>query len=58
MKEDLDLSGDRYEWLLSAFYVTYIVSGPLHRWRNREHSADRLPALSMVHAAVEGVSST
>ncbi|KAI5849188.1 major facilitator superfamily domain-containing protein [Tricharina praecox] len=25
MKEDLDLSGDRYEWLLSAFYVTYIL---------------------------------
>jgi len=26
MKEDLDLRGDRYEWLLSVFYVTYIVS--------------------------------
>jgi hypothetical protein len=25
MKEDLELSGDRYEWLLTAFYITYIV---------------------------------
>ncbi|KAA8895619.1 major facilitator superfamily domain-containing protein [Sphaerosporella brunnea] len=25
MKEDLDLSGDRYEWLLTSFYITYIL---------------------------------
>ncbi|KAI5812936.1 major facilitator superfamily domain-containing protein [Pyronema omphalodes] len=25
MEEDLDLKGDRYEWLLTAFYITYIL---------------------------------
>jgi len=25
MTEDLGLEGDNYEWLLTAFYLTYIV---------------------------------
>lgn len=25
MTEDLNLKGDQYEWLLTAFYFTYIV---------------------------------
>ncbi|KAG8528504.1 uncharacterized protein KY384_007422 [Bacidia gigantensis] len=25
MSKDLDLEGDRYEWLLTIFYITYIV---------------------------------
>ena len=24
MQEDLKLGGDRFEWLLTAFYITYI----------------------------------
>jgi len=28
MKEDLALSGDKYEWVLTAFYITYIVIFP------------------------------
>ncbi|KAJ4509233.1 hypothetical protein HRR78_006134 [Exophiala dermatitidis] len=25
MEEDLDLDGDRYDWLLTIFYISYIV---------------------------------
>lgn len=25
MEEDLDLTGDRYDWLLTIFYISYIV---------------------------------
>ncbi|KAI9733920.1 MAG: hypothetical protein M1834_002575 [Cirrosporium novae-zelandiae] len=29
MKEDLNLHGDRYEWLLTIFYISYIIFEPL-----------------------------
>lgn len=29
MEEDLHLSGDRYQWLLTIFYMAYILSEPL-----------------------------
>lgn len=41
MEEDLDLTGDRYDWLLTIFYISYIVFEfqaimwkivPPHRW--------------------------
>jgi hypothetical protein len=25
MAKDLDLTGDRYDWLLTIFYISYIV---------------------------------
>ena len=25
MEDDLDLTGDRYDWLLTIFYIAYIV---------------------------------
>jgi hypothetical protein len=25
MTQDLDLTGDRYDWLLTIFYISYIV---------------------------------
>jgi len=30
MTEDLGLEGDNYEWLLTAFYITYIVNSLYH----------------------------
>lgn len=30
MEQDLDLTGDRYDWLLTIFYISYItVSSPV-----------------------------
>ena len=25
MQDDLDLTGDRYDWLLTIFYISYII---------------------------------
>jgi hypothetical protein len=41
MEDDLDLGGDRYTWLLTIFYISYIIFQwqgmmwkliPPHRW--------------------------
>jgi hypothetical protein len=54
MKEDLDLSNDRYEWLLTSFYITYIV-----RFSAIPHTVQQVlivVAFPMDDSVLEGVS--
>lgn len=58
MKEDLELHGDRYEWLLTAFYATYIVRPPDGSAGRVREMLTCMQAFSMADFVLESLSGT